>query len=296
MKIKSTILCCALIAMMSTSCSSNSIAVTSNVSDDFYNYSIGLGETVYAPYKSYLKNEDFCDFIANYDFSIPITIYSVKQKDGTDIDSDVINVSKSDNPSLDISCLKPFDNEISIDQVVFKYDDTLVGIKYNIELTFNPDYSTYPVFPRGYSCQDNLGNNFIYSCDLLYYFEPELKFYLIFRPYSLHVEKGDSYIINSVLSNDDLFTIEDLKYGATPPSSSVTFDYLSVVYGDNDDIDFVDFEKIDLADFETGFLIQFGISYDRDSIFSIGGDVKFNIEVNGDSYDVLFHIFYSSYR
>lgn len=291
MKIKIQFVCCLLLSFLTTSCSSNSI-VTADVSDDFYNYSIGVGETVYARFNSYAENEELCDFIDTHDWPDSITINSIKLDDGTDINTNVLSFTNNNFLDyLDITCLKSFDEEIKIDKVILDFDDTLVSIKYNIELTFNPDYTMYPAFPIGYPDQSHLGNNFIDECSLFY---SGKTFYLIFSKFGLGIDDSDSYIVNSLVSNNELFSLSDVKYAAIPSSSSVYFDPLSIIYFDVD-IGFVDFEQIDLVNFDVGYIVQFNISYDEANVLTVGGDVKFNIEVNGDSYDVLYHIYYSTY-
>jgi len=281
---------CLLASLLATSCSSN-VTITADTSLDYYEYSIGEGETVYARNNSTSSvNKEYSDFINTYDVVANdcCTIDSVKLKNGLELDSDVISVSNTDRMySLSLTCLKSFDDEIEIDRIIYDFDGTLVDFKYNIELTYNANYKSNPSFPGSYFSV--IGE--------LWYLDPSSDlfcdstrntFYLKFSRYGLDYENSDSFIVNSLASNSDLFSINDIKYGIIPVNGG---SYSTYCWR----IDYNNFEKIDLKDFELGFVLQFKISYDEENIRSVGGDVKFNIEVNGDAYDIFYHIYYSAF-
>jgi len=282
MKNINRLFCCLLVSLLATSCSSN-VTVTKDDSKDFYNYNIGEGETVFVFDNSFAENEKYCDFLDAYDWSKSVTIYSLKLEDGTVLDTDIISVSNNSYDQVSLTCLKPFDDEIKIDRIIYDFDGTLVDVKYNIDLTFNSNYITNPSFPAQYADADQLvmydmGKALLHS---------STTFYLMFSKHILEYDESDSFIVNSLESSNNLFSLSDIKYGAIP----VNFVY-EYFYWDEETVDFVDFEKIDLNDFEYGFILEFTISYDEENIISLGGDVDFNIEVNGDTHDVFYHIYY----
>ncbi len=286
-KLKSLLLC----GLFLTSCNDIRVIEAKN-NYDYYCYSIGEGQTVYTRYKSIDENEELIKFnennITDNNVEIIYSIKSVITDSGSQIDENVLSFSNDVLLSLSITCLKPFDDVIRINKIIYECNvvkNVQYEICYNIELTFNNDYEYMPPFPTGYSSAWQLG---VVKSGCLISIQRDKHFYIYFNKYDLNISKINRYNINGVSFNNDLVEILNIDYAIIP----INYYYH---YSNVSDLEYQGFiESLYLTEYDYGIILRIKYDIANEKVKTIGCDLNFDIDFNGDSYRVPYCFFYTS--
>jgi hypothetical protein len=279
MKNISICLCALFLSASLISCKSQEV-ISVEGPHDKYSYSVGLGESVFLQNNSMYEDVNFIDFVVNNfsDDQFPTaSIDSIELADG-EFDNNCFTIDTfSYMRDLSFTCLKEFDKAIQIKTINYKFGKYIIKMPYDITLTYNPDYNTYPFFPASYLKIGDLGLNG--DKDLHYLFKT---FYIEFgKGYG---RKSSSFIVNSFASENSFFEITNLEYASMISGFSFDIHY--------DTIEYHSFERLDMDDFTFGFVLKFNIRILDESLITIGGDGIFHVNVNGDDYVIPYHLYY----
>lgn len=109
-------------------------------------------------------------------------------------------------------CLKPFQKPISIKYIIFKTKTSRIKVRFNIQLTYNPNYECLPI-PK-----DSNGQN--PSC---FNNEKDKDIYIFFKKNEL-VNGSKIYFINELIYDGNIFEISNQEIGILNDASSNLLD------------------------------------------------------------------------
>ncbi len=121
---------------------------------------------------------------------------------------------------------------------------------------YNDSYESLPSYPRSYSNNTNLGITMSKYSDLVVDGKNKC-FYINYNPFSLKVERKNNYTINGVEFNN--FS-----------------------------------EKLDILDYTNGIILKIDFNISNENIQSIGCDLNFDINFNGDDFCIPYNVYYTS--
>lgn len=250
---------------------------------DYFIYFIGKGQTVYVENNSIKYNTEFNNYLSdtsNKNYYIKAVISNSQNE----IDDNILKIVGDYNYKLSITCLKPFEENIKIDKIIFIINDVQVDIKYNIELIYNTSYESLPPYPRSYSNNTNLGITMSDYSDLVVD-RINKYFYIKFNPSLLKIERENNYTINGVEFNNSMIEILNVTY-AIIPNNADTYDFFTYEYKDFS-------EKVDILDYTNGIILKIDFNISNENIQSIGCDLNFDISFNGDDFCIPYNVYYT---
>ena len=275
-----------LLILLVTSCSSPTRQIDALNCNDYYLYSIGIGQRVFVGDDSIELNEELCDFIKDFkETGFSCEIKDINEDSSSEFDEDIISVEFYYMFKLSITCLKEFEGTIKIESITYLINNTDVKVGYNINLIYNKTYQSQPNAPISFlSCYD-LGTTNPY-CDLIL-IPSNKKFYILFENLDLIKVKTDQYVVRNVSSNNNYLKIDSVKYSRVPKNFIYLLDFLDLEY-----VEFTD--QINLNDFECGIVFEITFDFENETFDTIGCDLNFDVVYNGVEFIFPLNVFYSN--
>lgn len=269
-----------------TSCSNGPKEINVDSTKRHYSYLIGQGETIQVGRKDYNFEKSVTDLQNDMIFN-SYTIKSIQLGNGKILSKeDGITVTKGDYYfDLRITCINPFE-KVYIDYVkyYFEEDNSYLNLKYDVELSYNSEYLIAPTLSEQYRSSIIMDDKTVY---------------ILLRLQPLGLTKNDSFIINSFFSNDEQIKINNKEYAPYKPyiydENGIRLQSFQTIYRN---LDYNVFENVDLKDYTDfkemdGIVLKFDLSIE-DNMDSVGTDIMFDIEINGDSYIIPYHLQYDT--
>ncbi|MEG2342345.1 MAG: hypothetical protein RSB95_04440 [Bacilli bacterium] len=261
------------------SCSSV-VNVRSGKNFNHYSYTVGKNESVH--FILFPTIDDETDKLLSSEHR-PI-ILSLNLEDGTKLLDEELFKFSCETFYTSLTCLKSFDGNLKISEIVYDWDSVILTCPTDISLTFDNGYALKPSFPIGYKTPYEITSNHraFYIGETAICFDSKGYFYVFFGPIHLNVKRGESYFINGVSSNNSIFTISNIGHSNFEEANQRP-EYETLEYFPLD-------HPINVPDFLNGVFIKFKINPLYDEWRLIGSDVYFDITINGDNYNVPLHI------
>lgn len=291
-----------LISCSNTTSSENkkTIGVVENIKNSSYEYSIGLGQTVFISItdvvNSFSDCEEASEFLSLFEEGILLTGLD---ENGNNVEcmsmrlglgrKSISNCSLKDGAhTIAITCKSRFESQ-TISKIRFSYKEKGFDLKTNINLKFNESYQNSPYLLDSYAMESRwwYSNALLLETDRMPYTHKNLEsfkngyFYVYDGVH--HTRDNETIILNSISFSDNLKSyVTNVEYTLFDTNTS-PFDF------DSDKLEFKPLdEELNLKDITnetTELYLRFSTN-ELDNQAFLGGDIVYNVTINGVNYDI----------
>jgi len=301
--VKKTLLLFCIPSILLSACGKNAgdnqkpIITIANANNSFYDYSIGLNQDICISLTDVIDEmlkEDDSYYLAHAECrEISITGLDRDDQQINCLEFDLIH-SKNSYSTLEssvqtvtIRCIEEFE-VVSIGKMRFCYEEDFYDLEVDINLYFNKDYENYPSFLPSYLVDSrNWYNGGMFDYSHLRYAERNLEGfahgYLYMFDNVRFNRDSDTIVLNNISFSDSVKGyIKTVKYGFFDPNiDPLEFDYDKISF--KNWLNPVNLNEVTSEEKE---IIFFFDTYDLSDQFFIGGDIIYDMTINGIDYQI----------